>query len=314
MSDRTLPWVFTVDVDADHFDDSIAGRRAVPQFRGLSEGVPWMLDVLRSYRDARGRPPRFTWFVRVDAQLEALLGSATHLLTTYQTLWRDRLSQGDELAWHPHLCRCRDGRWVQEAEGPMLRRALLQSYQAMTGWGVRPRTARIGEAYMHPVVFQVFEELGIEVDSTAMPGRRRRDATRLIDWGPTPAWPYYPSRDDYRVPGRPAFSTLEVPMSMTMVRAAYDRGPILRYVDLSFRHDALRGGLRAMLTSARVLVTLVHPSGLVPLDQHGLISFAPEDFRRNMDLVVAEAARAGRELQFALPGECSAWSRADETR
>jgi hypothetical protein len=307
MGDHRLPWVFSVDVDADHFDESIAGRPVVPQFRGLTEGVPWMLEVLDPYRDAGGRPPRLTWFVRVDNQLEALLGSATHLLTTYRALWEERLRRGDELAWHPHLYRRRDGRWVQDAEGPRLRRALRRSYQAMSDWGVRPRSSRIGEAYMHPAVFQVLEDLGVEVDSTAMPGRRRWDATRLIDWAPTPASPYYPSRCDYRVPGHPAFRTLEVPMSMATVRAAYDTAPVLRYVDLSFRHEALRNGLRAMLASASVLVTVVHPSGLVPLGHHGLIGFGPGDFRRNVDLVVTEAVRGGRELHFALLGECGAW-------
>jgi hypothetical protein len=96
-------------------------------------------------------------------------------------------------------------------------------------------------------------------------------------------------------------------MSMAVVRAAYDHAPILRYVDLSFRHEALRDGLRSLLPSASLLVTVVHPGGLVPVAHHGLIGFDSADFRRNVDLIVTEAERLGRELRFALLCECRQW-------
>ena len=127
---------------------------------------------------------------------------------------RPLLERGDEIGFHPHLYRLSDGEWRQETDVAALREQLAEAIEAMRGAGFEPRSSRIGEAFGSNEVMSALNEFGIQCDSTAMPGRVRRDAERQLDWGTTPQQPYHPSTADYRQPGAPELRLLEVPMSM----------------------------------------------------------------------------------------------------
>jgi hypothetical protein len=125
------------------------------------------------------------------------------------------------------------------------------------------------------------------------------DAERSLDWGVTPAGAYHPSVADYRVPGKPARRLLEVPMSMIQTRADYDRAPLMRYLDLSFHPRVLRDGLAALVGTAQALVTVTHPSTILPGHaEHGLLSFSVEAFAKNLCLLLQECLHQGRSFRF----------------
>jgi len=299
----------TFDAEADVFDRSFGGEApARPGWRGIEEGIPIIDDVLRAYSDSSGSRVRATWFVRCDRQLAALFGNENHLLEEYRGCWRQRIDRGDEIGFHPHLYRLEDGQWRQETDATALREQTASALEAMRGAGFEAQSSRIGEAFGSNEVMAALDELGIRCDSTAMPGRVRRDAQRQLDWGSTTPQPYHPSVADYREPGDSELRLLEVPMSMIETRTDYDRQPLMRYADLSFHHHAMRDGLCAFLRDAPLLVTVTHPSTVLPgiaRERLGLLSFDAGEVRRNLDFVLAECERLGRAHRFITIGECA---------
>lgn len=299
----------TFDAEADVFDASFGGvATALPSWRGIEEGIPRIDEVLQACTAARGLVPRATWYVRCDRQIGALFGNPAHLLEKYRRCWAERVARGDEIGFHPHLYRHTNSAWRQETDAVALREQMAEALAAIRRLDFAPASSRIGEAFGSDAVMAALDEFGFRCDSTAMPGRVRRDAERQLDWGATPPRPYHPSVADYRVPGLPSRRMLEVPMSMIRTRADYDRAPLLRYVDLSFHHAAIRDGLRDYLRETPLLVTVTHPSTVlsgIAQKRHGLVSFELGEFRRNLEFVLIECERLGREVQFITIGECA---------
>ena len=307
MSVRTdpLPVALTFDVESDNFDPTVdpaqADVRAAFLWRGVHEGVPQLLELFAAPGAQSARPIVCTWFIRVDGHLQATFGDAGYLLDEHAALWRQVADRGDELAFHPHLYRFAGGRWQQEQDPEQLVRGIADGLSAMRRRGWRPVSSRIGEAYCSNAILRQLDAEGIACDATAMPGRVRRDADRLLDWGPTRQRPYRPSQSDYRVPGEPSWKVLEVPMTMTPVRADYDQSPLSRYVDLSFHPRALRDGLQEVAASHDYVVATMHPSTIVPPRDgrtHGLLSFSFDAFRENLACLVDACGRQGRPVEF----------------
>ncbi len=308
--EKLLHVALTFDADPDAFDPSLEkGPKSGLTWRGVDEGIPRIRDLLSRYADSGGVTPRVTWFVRVDSQIGHECGHAAFLFRRFAETWASCAAGGDMIGWHPHLCGLADGQRRRELDPSHLRCVLRESWTDMRAFGFVPDVSRMGEGFCSSAVMGVLEELGVTCDSTAMPGRVRKDSQRSLDWYGTPQEPYYPSRNDYRVPGPDALGVLEVPMSMVPVRAEYDREPLRRYIDLSFHHASLRDGLKAFLASAPLLVAVNHPSTVLPNpngQRHGLLSFDLGEFRRNLEFVLQECERLKRPFRFVTLRECIA--------
>lgn len=299
-----LPIALTFDLDPDVFDESIASSEAHTRisWRGISEGIPLIRERITKVADGAGLTPMSSWFVRVDNQIGELWGRPAWLLDKYGAIFEELQEAGEEIAWHPHLYRRIETGWIQETDHTALAEAMEEAVTDMRTIGYNPRCGRIGEAYGSQGIMAAYDRLGIPYDSTAMAGRKRIDAERNIDWGPTPQRAYRPAQADYRVPGRPAHDVIEIPMSMQKVKADYDHEPVLRYLDLSFHPRAITHGLDALVADAPYLVTVTHPSALLkelePGGGHGLIAFDPDALEKNLSAVLHAAARHGRTPRF----------------
>ncbi|MEN0651598.1 MULTISPECIES: hypothetical protein [Hyphobacterium] len=301
---RELPAALTFDLDPDIFDESISSSNARTRlsWRGISEGVPAIRAALDVF--APGIP--VTWFVRVDNQIADIYGRPGHLLEQHRGLFEDLRARGDEIAWHPHLYRRKDEGWEQETDDAALLTAMQAAIADMRALGFEPRCGRIGEAYGSTGLMAAFDACGIPYDSTAMSGRKRIDGERSIDWLDTPRTAYRPSKSDHRVPGSPAHDVIEIPMSMLKVKADYDAEPFLRYLDLSYRTEAVACGMDSLVSEAPYLVAVTHPSALMPdfapMGGHGLLSFDLENMTRTLRLLAETAAAKCRELTFTTLG------------
>jgi hypothetical protein len=272
----------TFDVD---LVDHAADRHGVDEF---ADAVPRLQSMFTRHPSWRA-----TWFVRADDQIAALYGDPFALHQRHAPVLAALRDAGHEIGWHPHSYSKQAGKWVQntadEAVADELRR-LAPPARALgldvvrTGWGHHTnRTMR------------VIAEAGFKADSSAMPRPRYAFEQSVKDWTTTPATPYYPSIADYRVPGQPALPVLEVPISMGVVRAPYDQGDVVRYLNLAFHEAALAPALAAWCRAHDYVVTITHPYELVPSPaRHGLIAFDVETFERNVTQLEAIAlARAG---------------------
>lgn len=301
---RLLPIALTFDLDPDVFDASIdpESHRKRLTWLCITLGIRRIHEALETIPDFRGSVPPCTWFVRVDNQIADIYGRPAYLLEEYDGIFRSAQKRGDEISWHPHLYRRVGNNWIQETDDAALDASLNSSVADMRRMGYEVQCSRIGEAYGSSGIMRSLSQLGIKYDATAMAGRRRVDDQRLIDWLPTPPDGYRPSRADHRIPGKPDFPILEVPMSMLQVKAGYDEQPILRYLDLSFHPASLEAGLSNLVKSAPHLVAVTHPSAILtecrPAKPHGLLSYAIEGLIANVRAIIACAQAAGRTVQF----------------
>jgi len=158
----------------------------------------------------------------------------------------------------------------------------------------------------------VIDELGYQVDSTGMPGRKRIGPERHFDWQGTPNEPFHPSEADYRVPGSPSLKVLEIPMTTMQFKADFDPRPMLRYASLTYRPDIFAAGLRGYLSENRerekqCLVFVVHPAELDErMASNGtdqLYSFDVDALRQNLEVTVEAIHANGGAYSFCTLSE-----------
>lgn len=221
---RTVHVVISCDVDPDRerlLDGVPSGRLG---WRGVSDGIPALKESVRGLLDHDGREPVFTWFLRADEQIREMEGEYGWFARARRALLDSLRHSGDELGWHPHFWR-RDpvtGAWYQELDDRAWQLEMLRAAHAdlLPSLGGDLKSVRMGWSYHNNETCAALEELGIEVDLSAIPGFRTlgdnppKRSENLFDWHTTPRAPYHPSRADYRRPARdtePAQRLLEVP-------------------------------------------------------------------------------------------------------
>ncbi len=287
--------VFTVDVDNDGVEKD---ERTSLTWNSISQ-IPSIRDIYSNHGAC------LTWFVRADNQLHEVYGTAAHLLLRHADLWREVEAQGDELAWHPHLYRWSrsQARYVNERDPATCVERLTAIDEELRQEGFVFSSVRIGEAFHCNETMAAVERLGMRVDSTAIPGRKRDDHSRVFDWSVTPNAPYFPARCDYRIPGTPTLEILEVPMTTVPLQAPYDSAPLPRYVNPAYRHMAFKTMVDRYLTADvnvdTVLVTILHPDEVVPrAEEHPLYGFSLDDLRRNLAYLFESLERRGIEYRI----------------
>jgi hypothetical protein len=290
-----LPICITVDVDNDGM--TLEDERNQLSWHSL-EIIPKLAEMIH----ANGFP--ITWFVRADAQLRDCYGSAGFLLAEHAVLWRSLMNAGDEIGWHPHVyARGPDGRYGPERNDGPIASELRITFAELKHRGHDFTSVRMGEAIGSNAIMQTLADLGLRVDSSALPGRQRHDESRCFDWSCSPNMPYWPSRADYRKPGNPKLPILEVPMTTASVQAPYDSKPCLRYLNLAYRPDILSSALERWFDSgaskvpAAVLTLILHPDELMPRSKdHPLYASTPNALRLNLQALVKLAGSAQVEL------------------
>jgi len=169
-----VPIVFGVDVEP---DIRPTGRREPIGLDGFAACIEWLEDLRPRLEDATGHPVRFTWFLRMDPQIEVLAGRADALAASAlaELAWlRDR---GDSLGLHTHAGRwdeVRDG-WVADHGDPEwvahCVRTAFASYAET--FGEPCLRHRFGDRFTSPAALDLIGSLGARVDLTIEPGKPR---------------------------------------------------------------------------------------------------------------------------------------------
>lgn len=209
---RTVYIVIGCDTDPDReglLDGVPTGKLT---WRGMTEGIPAVKDLLHGVQDSAGHEPVFTWLLRADEQVRQLHGEFAWAVRTEQSLLRSLQETGDELGWHPHFWRreTSDGPWFQEVadvdwQVEMLHNAHADLANCFPG---APKSVRMGWDYHNNRTYRALEDLGVVVDFSALPGLRTftgkppARGENIFDWHSTPRAPFRPSRADYRRPAR----------------------------------------------------------------------------------------------------------------
>jgi hypothetical protein len=133
----------------------------------------WLSGVRDRVAAATGAPARFGWFLRMDPQVEALYGSATHAVDVHPDLIADARAHGDDLGLHIHAWRRVGDDWVDDFADPeWLDRSLDTAFAAYERAFAEPcRVTRMGFRYLSDRVVAGLARHGVEVDLTSEASR-----------------------------------------------------------------------------------------------------------------------------------------------
>lgn len=291
------------DVDNDFCSHPTEGDGLL--WRGLEAGSALAFDALARASDRFSIDIRSSWFVRIDPQIAAECGDLLWAAEKFGELYATELATAQhEMQWHAHLYRKQEGAWVLEDDPAAQAEQLHRSHAAMSDAGLGLRVSRIGECLFSNTIGRVLTDLGVEADSTAMPGRAIKNT---FNWRTAPHRPYYQDTGDFCQAASDGL--LELPFAMLPVLAPYDSAPISRYANLGFLHSAMDVPLRALVQTASSIVTIAHPFELLPEAEHPLWGASPSNFLANLESIIDEATRIGRPIRFVTMSELAALCR-----
>jgi len=280
--------LFTVDVENDGV--AIHNERNRLSWDAIST-IPIIKDIFDSHK------LRVSWFVRADNQLKDIYGTSAYLLIKHGSLWNDLKGSGDEIGWHPHLYQWdkHTNSYLADTDEDRCVQKLTDTYSELHAKGFNYTSVRIGEAYQSNSIMRILSELGLKIDSTAIPSRKRQDSARFFDWEITPNEPYHPSKEDYRVPtSQGHLPILEVPMTTIPIKASYDKEPLRRYINISYHHSLFKAGFDAHLDIIQkqekeqvFITTILHPDEISSeKKEHPLYSFSIIEIKKNLEYII----------------------------
>jgi len=281
----------TFDIDQD-FDPNSADyyNRSAARFDSFGAGFQKIIDALGG--------KAFSVFVRSDHQIKSIYGDYGYLVHSNPSLIKSIKDNNGELNWHIHLYEEEGTEWMPVDESRLVSsfEEDLRNVKAIPE--INWRIVRIGECVMNGALMEAIDKAGIQIDSTALPGRKRNDDEKKLDWLITGNQPYHPSKDDYRTTGPDAYKVLEAPMVTIPMKASYDKEPISRYVNLSFKTEVLFQNMEEYVMQNNSLLSITHPFEVLSPGTHGLIAYDMDVFRNNIKELVATVERCGKTPVF----------------
>jgi hypothetical protein len=175
-----VPIVFGVDVEPDVRPTSTTDALGLD---GFAACIDWLEDLRPRFEEITGRPVNYSWFVRMDPQIEVLGGRADALaVLAYPELERLRRG-GDKVGLHTHA-----GRWDREREEWIVDhgdpdwvahciRTAFDAYAQV--FGEPCRFHRFGDRWESLAALDLLASLGAVVDLTREPGKPRTDRVDL---------------------------------------------------------------------------------------------------------------------------------------
>lgn len=204
-----IPVVQCIDMEPDR-------RRLNPKRPLAWRGCERSYDMSRLWREqweqATGAPAHFSWYFRMDPQVERVYGSATWVVDRYPEMVEDFRRRGDEIGLHVHFYRWDPERrhWVVDhGNARWVEHCLASSLAAFRRALGRPcESFRGGDAWMSQEAVTQVEASGVRFDLTLEPGqegyRGLRRWERHSGWIPDlrgiPQRPYLPSRANFKAP------------------------------------------------------------------------------------------------------------------
>ncbi len=222
--------VLCIDVEPD-------GRALDPQNPGGWDGF---LELMRAFvplrerlSEASGTRASFSWFVRMDPQIERTWGTPAWVIEQWGAVLAALERDGDELGLHTHDWRWHDdvGGWVAVHDDPAWEEHVvefgLQSFRAALG-----RRATVHRGGCHNLTAAMLKPLaasGVEVDLTVEPGLApssgvsgdERSVGLSPDYRLAPAVPYRASAETFPAPDPTSRSA---PLLMPVASAPGRRG------------------------------------------------------------------------------------------
>ena len=201
-----IPVVVCIDVEPD-------ARLLDPGVRSPWSGFEQTTALLEEFRQQinGNNPAQFSWFLRMDPQIEMIYGSASWIAETHGLIVQRLRDAGDEMGLHVHAMRwsAPERAWVNDyADAAWIEQCLTTGFTAFqSSIGQRCRCFRFGDRWMDQPTLERLEALGVQIDLTLEPGHDDRSfygsderfTGVLPDYRVVPVAAYRPAANDYRV-------------------------------------------------------------------------------------------------------------------
>jgi hypothetical protein len=306
-------------------------------WRGITEGLSLLQNSLQNIENDSGAKVKMTLFLRSDAQVEEIHGSAAWPVAEYAEMWRRLEEQGHELAWHPHLWRwssewecwfqeTRDSEWIGEC--------LKSGHAGITeALGKNPASCHMGWTFQNNITMKALSRLGVGIDFSACPGVYNNGGpgdygTRydnMIDWLGTPRTWYRPSAVDYRRPARAGEAELGI---IELPKFTSESGILRKAKSLASRGGGGSTSVRASAAFVQItaspmiysriikermkaeeaepfFATYFHPDELLPDRPRSARGFLYSlvNMEKNLLGIIEAARRNGMDVEFATGAE-----------
>ena len=203
MSDR-VPLVLAIDVEPDERYPDPSDPRPWAGFERL---VPALDSLRRKLTLVTGVRARFSWFLRMDPQIETVHGSAAFAAERYDDVLSHLRELGDDIGVHPHPQRWDGKSWLMDhGDDAWIEHSVRLSFAAYRdAFGEPCRLHRGGDRMMTSGWMRLLGELGVEVDMTPEPGEPGVDAVdrgarwtgSIPDYSDAPREAFVPSPGDF---------------------------------------------------------------------------------------------------------------------
>ena len=294
----------TIDTDPDGLSGKSTNRRTL-SWEGLAKAQA-LPQYLQDFDDSLAPAIPMTWFIRADSQLRQAFGTPLYLLDKFQNFWDHLKKSGHELGWHPHLY----GQVAPEYDPVLITDPLEACDELERLWAelktssFQPTVFRNGEGWHCPQTFSTIERFQFICDSTAIP-ERCGGSNHPMNWMGTPNQPYFPDRDDIRVPGTER-SLLEMPMNTWLVQTPYDSAPKIRYMNPAIHESLFDNALDRWETvnknadrNLSVWVLIFHPDEVMPTPTQDLLyAHSIKALCRNLQALTMRLQRTGESFEF----------------
>lgn len=287
----------TFDIDQDFAinSDKYYSRSKI-NFKGLEKGLPKIM------KEIKGLP--FSVFVRADRQIKEMFGKYNYLIANYSDIFREVLGNQGEINWHIHLYHKKGNEWLQIKDNEKIINCFNKDYNQIKEIPeINSDIVRIGECVMTDGLMSTLNENNIKIDSSALPGRKRKDKEKFFNWEDTGNQFYFPSRSNYQLEGENSYDLLEVPLTTINIKAEYDKISYRRYINLAFKTDYLFQNLKEFIKKNNYLITITHPYEILNEGTHGLISYDFKTFKKNLWLLKESIIKANKKPVFMKIGD-----------
>jgi hypothetical protein len=228
------PVVLCIDVEPDERVCDPAAPSPWLGFERCVENLPRLRDRLA---ESTGRPVAFTWFLRMDEQVEGTWGSRGWAAGAYGELFEGLVREGDELGLHTHPWRwdVNAGDWYADyADAAWAAASLDAALDAFEHSFGRPCEAhRGGDHHLDGVMLERLGSRGVRVDLTVEPGQRPGgavggEASRGAgpDYRGLPTTPYRSSPERFPQPDARGDGPLLIPLVSALGSRRFGRTPI----------------------------------------------------------------------------------------
>jgi hypothetical protein len=208
---RRIPILIIIDCEPDPKQPRL---EAPDRWLGFENLFDFLSGQRQRISDATGRPARFSWFWRMDPQIEVAHGSARWAVESYQAQITQAGKHGDEMGLHVHGWRWDEPshNWVADhGNAAWMEHCIRSSFLEFERDFGRPcEVVRMGDGWFSEQTTSLLDQLGVRIDLTLepdMPAARSlapdEITTGLIpDRAGVAHKPYHPSLADFRVPDR----------------------------------------------------------------------------------------------------------------